>query len=82
MTSRLTGGLLTVLVVHGFSTAVAAVLVQVEQVRTRQVTKLVELVELDSLYGGVSTQAVVVAVVVLKARQHLAAAAVVRVEAF
>jgi hypothetical protein len=81
MTSRLTGGLLTVLVVHGFSTAAAAALVQVEQVRTRQVTKLVELVELDSLYGGVSTQAVAVAAV-LKARQHLAAAAVVRVEAF
>jgi hypothetical protein len=82
MTSRSTEGLLTALVVHGFSSVAVAVLVQVEQVRTRQVTKLVELAELGSLYGGVSTQAAVVVVVAPKARQHLAAAAVVQVEAF
>jgi hypothetical protein len=59
-----------------------AVLVQAAMARTRQVTKLVELVELGSLYGGVSTQAVAAVAVAAKARQHLAAAAVVQVEAF
>jgi hypothetical protein len=76
-----TVALLTVLVVHGFSMVAVAVLVQVEQVRTHQVTKLVEQVELGSLYGGVFTQAAAAAAVAAKARQHLAAAAVVRVEA-
>ena len=83
ITSRLsTVDLLTVLVVHGCSTEVAAALVQVATVRTHQGTKLVALVELDSLYGGVSTQAVAVEAEARKARQHLAVAAVAQGEAF
>jgi hypothetical protein len=74
--------LLTVLVVHGFSTAVVVVLVQAAMARTHQVTKLVVLVELGSLYGGVSTQAAVVVEAAAKARQHLAVAAVVQGVAF
>jgi len=82
MTSHSTVARLIALVVHGFSTAVAAVLVQVEKVRTRQVTKLVELVALDSHCGGVSTQAVAAVAAAPKARQQPVAAAVVQVEAF
>jgi hypothetical protein len=69
-------------VVHGCSSAAVVVLVRAAMARTRQVTKLVVLVELGSLCGGASTQAVAVAAVALKARQHLAVAAVVQVEAF
>jgi hypothetical protein len=74
--------LLTVLVVHGFSTAAVAVLVRAAMVRTRQVTKLVVLVVLVSLCGAVRTQVVVVVVVVPKARQQPVVAAVVQGVAF
>ena len=83
ITSRLsTVDLLTVRVVHGCSTAAAAVLVLEATVRTHQGTKLVELVELDSLYGGVSTQAAVAEAEARKARQQPVVAAVAQVEAF
>jgi hypothetical protein len=81
-TSHSTVDLLIVLVVHGCSTEVAAVLVLEVTVRTHQGTKLVALVELDSLYGGVSTQAVAVVAVVDRVRQQPVVAAVVPVEAF
>jgi hypothetical protein len=83
ITSRLsTVDLLTVRVVHGCSTEVAAVLVQVATVRTHQGTKLVALVELDSLYGGVSTQAAVAEAEARKARQQSAVAAAAQAGAF
>ena len=70
------------LVVHGCSTAAAAALALEATVRTHQGTKLVALVELDSLYGGVSTQVVAVVAEARKARQQSAVAAVAQVEAF
>ena len=82
MTFHSTVARLIALVVHGFSTAAVVVLVRAAMVLTLQVTKLVELVELGSLYGGASTQAVAVAAVAPKARQHRAAAAVVQAVAF